>query len=210
MIRADLPTRLPLFAFPGAVLLPRGRAPITVFEPRYLQLVEDVLKTRDRLIGLIQPQGEGYARVGSAGRLVGFQEMDDGRLLISLKAVSRFALVEVEEGVAPYPGGRVDWGGFAMDRGDAPQEDADFDREQFLRRLRRYMAARELATDWEMLDEAGDEMLVNALAMALPLDSEEKQALLEAPTLSERRALLDGLLEFALHQGGNDGGEALQ
>ena len=210
MIRPDLPARLPLFAFPGAVLLPRGRAPITVFEPRYLQLVEDVLKTPDRLIGLIQPQGEGYARVGSAGRLVGFQEMDDGRLLISLKAVSRFVLTEDEEGLTPYPRGRVDWGGFAQDRGDTPQEDAGFDREQFLRRLRRYMAARELATDWEMLDEAGDEMLINALAMALPLEPEEKQALLEAPTLSARRELLDGLLEFALHQGGNDTSEALQ
>ena len=210
MIRFDLPARLPLFAFSGAVLLPRGRAPLTVFEPRYLQMVDDVLKTQDRLVGLIQPQGEGYARIGSAGRLVGFQEMDDGRVLISLKAVSRFALVEVEEGLAPYARGRVDWTGFASDRGDTPQEDADFDREQFLRRLRRYMAARELATDWEMLDEAGDEMLINALAMALPLEPEEKQALLEAPTLTARRELLDGLMEYALHQGGTEKGEALQ
>lgn len=210
MIRFDLPARLPLFAFPGAILMPRGRAPLTVFEPRYLQLVEDVLKTSDRLIGLIQPQGEGFARIGSAGRLVGFQEMEDGRYLISLKAVSRFVLAEVEEGIAPYARGRVDWTGFGPDRSDTPQEDPDFDRELFLRRLRRYMAARDLATDWDTLDEAGDEMLVNALAMALPFEPEEKQALLEAATLTDRRELLDGLMEFALHRGGNDSNEALQ
>ncbi len=210
MIRFDLPARLPLFAFPGAILMPRGRAPLTVYEPRYLQLVEDVLKTPDRLIGLIQPQGEGYARIGSAGRLVGFQEMEDGRYLISLKAVSRFALVEVEEGFTPYARGRVDWTGFGADRTDTPQEDPSFDREHFLRRLQRYMAAKELATDWDTLDEAGDEMLINALAMALPFEPEEKQALLEAATLADRRELLDGLMEFALHRGGNDGNEALQ
>lgn len=209
MIRFDLPARLPLFAFPGAILMPRGRAPLTVFEPRFLQLVEDVLKTSDRLIGLIQPQGDGFARVGSAGRMVGFQEMDDGRYLISLKAVSRFALAEVEDGFTPYPRGRVDWTGFGSDRGDTPQEDPDFDRDIFLHRLRRYMAARDLATDWETLDEAGDEMLINALAMALPFEPEEKQALLEAVTLTDRRELLDGLMEFALHQG-HDGNEALQ
>lgn len=210
MIRIDLPARLPLFAFPGAILMPRGRAPLTVFEPRYLQLVEDVLKTPDRLIGLIQPQGDGFARIGSAGRLAGFQEMEDGRYLISLRAVSRFALAEVEEGFSPYARGRVDWTGFGADRSDTPQEDPGFDREHFLRRLRRYMAVRDLATDWETLDEAGDEMLINALAMALPFEPEEKQALLEAATLGQRRELLDGLMEFALHGGGTDGSEALQ
>lgn len=210
MLRFDLPARLPLFSVPGAVLMPRGRVPLTVFEPRYLQMIDDVLKTPDRMIGLIQPQGEGHARIGGAGRLVGFQELDDGRMLISLRAVSRFALIGVEDDATPYARGLVDWSGFGQDRSTTPQEDPNFDREAFLRRLRRYMTVAELATDWDTLDEAGDELLVNALAMALPFEPEEKQALLEAPNLTARRELVDGLMEFALHAGSEDGGDRLQ
>lgn len=197
----DLPASLPLFPLPGAVLLPRARLPLHIFEPRYLQLLEDALKSGHRMIGMIQPIGGSLASVGTAGRIAAFQETDDGRMLISLRAVSRFRLVETQEGFAPYLRGRVAWEGFAADRKATAEEDPDFDREPFLRRLRRYMAARELSTDLQAAGEADDEMLVNALAMLLPLDPEEKQALLEAPTLAERRAMLDGLLEYALHGG---------
>lgn len=209
-MRAALPDRLALFALPGALLLPRGRLPLTLFEPRYLQLLEDVLKTRERLIGMIQPQGEGLARIGTAGRVAGFQELDDGRVLIQLKAISRYTVATVEEGFAPYPHARVSWDGFEADRNPAPQEDTGFDREAFLRHLRRYLATQELATDWDALDEAGDEMLVNALSMALPFGVEEKQALLEAATLTDRRVLLDGLMEYALRAGTGEGEEVMQ
>lgn len=205
-----LPSHLPLFAVPGAVLMPHGRMPLTVFEPRYLQLVEDVLKTPERLVGLIQPQGDGYARIGAAGRLTGFQELDDGQMLISLRAVSRFSLIAVEDGFAPYAQGRVDWGGFDNDRRADAEEDPDFDREVFLRGLERYLEAHDLSTDWDSLDEAGDELLINALAMALPFEPEEKQGLLEAHHLSERRVLLEGLMEFAVHSQGDDGQEMMQ
>lgn len=206
----DLPGFLPLFAVPGAVLMPHGRMPLTVFEPRYLQLVEDVLKTPERLIGLIQPQGDGYAKIGAAGRLTGFQELDDGQMLISLRAVSRFSLVAVEDGFTPYPQGRVNWTGFDRDRRAEAEEDPDFDREVFLNGLERYLEAHDLSTDWDSLDEAGDELLINALAMTLPFGPEEKQGLLEAIDLSERRALLEGLMEFAVHAQGDDSQEAIQ
>jgi len=201
----DLPAQLPLFPLPGAVLMPRARLPLHLFEPRYLQMLEDTLKTDHRMIGMIQPLGEGLARVGTAGRVAAFSEAEDGRMMISLKAVSRFTLREVEEGFAPYLRGRVDWGDFAADLRPASEEDPDFDRETFLSRLRRFMAAQDLATDWEAAREADDEMLINALAMLLPLEPEEKQALLEAPALAERRAILDGLMEYALHSGPDEG-----
>lgn len=203
----DLPGQIPLFPLPGAVLMPRARLPLQIFEPRYLQMLEDVLKTEHRLIGMIQPIGEGLARIGTAGRVVAFSETEDGRMMISLRAVSRFRLGDVEEGFLPYLRGRVDWSPFAGDRkGD--ETDRGFDREAFLSRLRRYMAARDLSTDWEAAGEADDEMLVNALAMLLPLEIEEKQALLEAPTLTARREILDGLIEYALHGGARE--ETLQ
>lgn len=210
MRRTGLPESLPLFAVSGAILMPRGRVPLTVIEPRYLQMVDDVLKTGDRLIGLIQPQGAGHARIGCAGRLVGFQELDDGRVLISLRAVSRFALLAVEGAATPYARGRVDWSAFTADRAATPQEDPHFDREAFLDRLRRYLVAAGLATDWDTLDEAGDELLINALSMALPFDPEEKQALLEAPDLTSRRQMMDGLMEIALHARKDDGSDRMQ
>lgn len=204
----ELAGQIPLFPLPGAVLMPRARLPLHIFEPRYLQMLEDVLKTEHRLIGMIQPIGEGLASIGTAGRVVAFSESDDGRLMITLRAISRFHLAEVEEGFLPYLRGRVDWSGFEADRETGDETDPDFDREAFLARLRRYMAARDLSTDWEAAGEADDEMLINALAMLLPLEAEEKQALLEAPTLSERRGILDGLIEYALHGGARE--ETLQ
>lgn len=198
-----LPDTLPLFPLPGAVLLPRTRLPLHIFEPRYLQMMEDVLRSGDRLIGMIQPIGEGLAAVGTAGRVAMFSEDDDGRMMISLRAVSRFRLVEALDGFTPYLRGKVDWEGYGADRRGAVPDDPEFDRPAFMERLGRYMAARDLSTDWNAAEEAGDELLVNSLSMLLPLGVEEKQALLEAATLPERRAILDGLMEYALH-GGDD------
>ena len=198
-----LPGVVPLFPLPGAVLLPRTRLPLHIFEPRYLQMMEDVLRSGERLIGMIQPIGEGLAAVGTAGRVTMFSEDDDGRMMISLRAVSRFRLDEVIEGFTPYLRGRVDWSGYAADRRTAEPDDPGFDRPSFMERLGRYMATHNLSTDWNAAEEAGNELLINSLSMLLPLGVEEKQALIEAPTLAERRAILDGLMEYALH-GGDD------
>lgn len=195
-----LPDRIPLFPLPGALLLPRARLPLQIFEPRYLQMLEDTLKSGHRMIGMIQPHEDGLAAIGCAGRVVAFSETDNNRMLIQLRAVSRFRLVEAEEGFQPYLTGRVDWAGFGVDLGGT-ETDPEFQRGPFLERLRRFMDARELSTDWENAGAAETETLINSLSMLLPLDHEEKQALLEAPTLTERRALLDGLIEYALRSG---------
>lgn len=200
----DLPATIPLFALPGAVLMPRASLPLHLFEPRYLQMLDDALKSGHRLIGMIQPIGDGLAAVGTAGRVTMFSEMDDGRLMISLRAISRFRLEEVIEGFTPYLRGRVDWSPFKADRAPSVPPDQDFDRPAFLERLQRYMDERELSTDWNAAEEADDELLVNSLSMLLPLGVEEKQALLEAADLPARREMLDGLLEYALHGGGDD------
>lgn len=202
----DLPEVIALFPLPGAVLMPRTRLPLQIFEPRYLQMVEDVLKTPSRLIGMIQPAEAGLdalAQVGCAGRIVAFSEMDDGRLMISLKARSRFRLTEVRPGFTPYLRGQVQWSGFDADLSQRSEPDPGFERAHFMARLGRYLALRDLATDWQTAEVTEDETLINSLSMLLPLAVEEKQALLECPTLTERRQLLDGLLEYALH-GGDD------
>lgn len=202
----DLPDRLALFPLPGAVLMPRTRLPLQIFEPRYLQMIEDVLRTPTRLIGMIQPGDggpDGLARIGCAGRVVAFSELDDNRVMISLGAQSRFRLIEVEPGFSPYLRGRVEWEGFARDRDSRPETASPRDRRPFLDRLVRYAGRRGLTTDWDAIQGADEETLVNSLAMLLPFSPEEKQALLESPTLEGRRDLLEGLLEYAL-RGGDD------
>ena len=198
-LRFDLPDRIALFPLPGALLLPRSRLPLQIFEPRYLQMLNDVLKTEHRLIGMVQPIGDGeaLAPIGGAGRVAAFTETDDGRMMISLQSISRFRLTEVEEGFAPYLQGRVEWQEFARDL-KGPEADEGFERQPFLDKLARFMEPRELTTDWEAAADAEDEMLINALSMLLPFDPLEKQALLEAVTLSKRREMLEGLIDYAL------------
>ncbi|MEO1549474.1 MAG: LON peptidase substrate-binding domain-containing protein [Pseudomonadota bacterium] len=208
--QADLPSLIPLFPLPGALLLPRARLPLNIFEPRYLAMLDDTLKSEHRLIGMIQPQAqpEGKStgrlhRIGCAGRVTSFQETDQGRYMITLTGISRFRLKTQTDGFTPYLRGEVDWDSFARDLG-AREKDAAFDRPAFLDALGRYFDAAQLKSDWESLKEAEEELLVNSLSMLCPFDPEEKQALLEAPTLQNRRETLVTLMEFAL-RGGEDG-----
>lgn len=201
--RFDLPARIALFPLSGAVLMPRARIPLHVFEPRYLQMLDDTLKTDHRLIGLIQPEGEGLAAIGCAGRVVAFSETDDGRQVISLRAVSRFRVVRMQDGFTPYRVAEVDWSSFGRDL-QGTEQDRGMDREALFSLLQRYMQAHDLSTDWDAAAAADDEALINSLSMVLPFSPADKQALLESPTLADRRELLQGLIEFALHGGDNE------
>ena len=209
---ADLPETIPVFPLPGALLLPRARLPLNIFEPRYLAMLEDTLKTSHRLIGMIQPvlaaEERGGTprlhRIGCAGRVTAFQETEDGRYLITLSGVARFRLGDLEEGFTPYLRARVGWGDFERDLGRA-EVDPGFDRAGFLDVLARFFEAAQLSSDWESLKEADAELLVNSLSILCPFDPEEKQALLEAPTLANRRETLLTLMEFALRGGGDEG-----
>ena len=206
---ADLPDSVPLFPLPGALLLPRARLPLHIFEPRYLAMLEDALKTRHRFIGMIQPQDvpEGCEQklhhIGCAGRVTAFSETEDGRYMITLSGMSRFRIKEVVTGFTPYKRAEVSWNGFDRDLGVA-EKDAYFDRTAFMQQLGRYFDALELDTDWQSLKQAEDELLINSLSMLCPFPPEDKQALLEAPSLVTRRETLVTLLEFALRSGGTD------
>jgi Lon protease-like protein len=212
---ADLPDTIPVFPLPGALLLPRGRLPLNIFEPRYLAMLDDALKTDHRLIGMIQPfesrDGEAprLRRIGCAGRVIAFSEAEDGRYLITLAGVARFRVREELEGFQPYRRVRPGWEDFRADlRGE--EEDPGFDRDGFLSTLGRFFSVAQLSSDWDTLREADAEMLVNSLSMLCPFEVEEKQALLEAPTLANRRETLLALMDFAIAGGGEDGGGAVQ
>ena len=206
---ADLPNTIPIFPLPGALLLPRARLPLNLFEPRYLQMFNDALKTDPRLIGMVQPNevagrnGTGLHTIGCAGRITQFSETEDGRYMITLGGVSRFRVVKEVEGFSPYRKCEVNWDGFDRDLGDVEQ-DIVFDRKPFLSQLNKYFEAKGLSADWETLEEAEDELLINSLSMMMDFDPEDKQALLEAPSLSTRRETLVTLIEYS-RRGGLDG-----
>lgn len=206
---ADLPGVIPVFPLPGALLLPRTRLPLHIFEPRYLQMLDDTMKTSHRLIGMVQPMEvpedapKKLHAIGCAGRLTGFSETEDGRYMITLAGISRFRIRSEVEGFTPYTRCEVDWSGFGRDLG-GPEEDPGFQRKPFLDLLGRYFAAKQLSTDWDSIKQAEEELLVNSLSMLCPFDPEDKQALLEAPSLTTRRETLLTLIEFALRRGSDE------
>lgn len=209
IIASDLPDIIPVFPLPGALMLPRARLPLHIFEPRYLAMIEDCMKTKTRLIGMIQPRetpgGETRLHmIGCAGRLTGFSETEDGRYMITLSGVSRFRVKEEVQGFSPYRRCLVEWSGFSRDLAREEEVDPDFDRPTFLALLGRFLAAMNLSTDWESLKDAETELLINSLSMLCPFSPEDKQALLEAPRLSTRRETLITLIEFALRGGAAD------
>ena len=207
---ADLPQTIAIFPLAGALLLPRSRLPLHIFEPRYLQMIEDALKTDVRLIGMVQPsqgpgrEGSGLHNIGCAGRITQFSETEDGRYMITLGGVSRFRVVQEVDGFTPYRRCDVSWDGFARDLGKG-EGDAGFLRKPFLDRLGRYFEARGLSADWATLKEADDELLINSLSMMLDFDPEDKQALLEAQSLQTRRETLVTLIEYELRGGQDEG-----
>lgn len=208
MQAADLPGVIPIFPLPGALLLPRARLPLHLFEPRYLQMLDDALKTSHRLIGMVQPlEAPGAEKrlhaIGCAGRVTQMSETEDGRYMITLSGISRFRIATEVEGFEPYRKADVSWAGFDADLGQ-PETDKGFEREGFMDLLSRYFDAMSLSTDWSSLKEAEDELLINSLSMLCPFDAEEKQALLEAPSLTTRRETLVTLIEFALRGGAQE------
>ena len=204
-----LPRVIPIFPLPGALLLPQGRLPLNVFEPRYLAMTRRALADEQRVIGMIQPDGEaGGDRpsvygTGCAGRITAFSETDDGRYLITLSGLCRFAVVEelpLEDG---YRRVVADYEGFRHDL--APAAPADIDRERLIGTLRAWLDRKGVEADWDAIEEAPDDRLVASLAMACPFGVSEKQALLEAPGPGERAEIMTALLEMAL---AGDGGGA--
>lgn len=209
----DLPAIVPIFPLPGALLLPGSRLPLHVFEPRYLAMFDDALKTQDRIIAMIQPNPgrngdeNGLHSIGCAGRITQYSETEDGRYMLTLTGLSRFRVSSEVEGFTPYRRCEVNWDGFEQDLAPV-QKDASFQREPFLNLLSKYFSARDLSADWETLKDADDELLINSLSMLLDFEPEDKQALLEAPCLRTRRETLVTLIEFFLR--GGDSEEMMQ
>jgi Lon protease-like protein len=213
----DLPEVIPVFPLPGALLLPRGQMPLNIFEPRYLAMIDDSLRDGHRLIGMIQPDPAHANRpekpklynVGCVGRITQLAETGDGRYLIELTGVARFQIVEELTVATSYRQCRATFAPFADDFVARKGEDA-VDRGALLAALREFLRANDLKADWDGIEKAPNEALVNALSMMSPYGTAEKQALLEAPDLKTRAEILVAITEIELAKKANDGEPPLQ
>lgn len=213
---ADLPQLIPVFPLDGALLLPGGELPLQIFEPRYLNMIDDVM-AGERVIGMIQTRAGGtrsqprLAAVGCLGRVTNYAETSDGRYLITLTGVCRFEVGEELSLRTPYRQVRARYDRFVADLNREEDALADPDaRKRFAKALKRYLNARELDIDWDTANTAPLEALVNSLSMGLPFEPAEKQALLEADGLDGRFEALTALLEIDALEEGDDEGHGLQ
>ena len=213
----DLADVIPVFPLPGALLLPRGQMPLNIFEPRYLAMIDDALRSAHRVIGMIQPDDAhpgpeskpNLYKVGCVGRITQFAETGDGRYLLQLTGIVRFRIEAELEVVTPYRQCRVIYTPFTDDFIARKGED-EVDRKSLLHALSEFLEANNLKADWEGIENAPNEALVNALAMMSPYGAPEKQAMLEAADLKTRAEILVALTEMELARGETEGETKLQ
>jgi uncharacterized protein len=202
---SDLPEIIPVFPLPGALLLPRGQMPLNIFEPRYLAMVDDALRDGHRLIGMIQPDvshspDESHPKlfqVGCVGRITQLAESGDGRYILELTGIVRFKVVQEQTALTLYRQCKVDYFPY-LDDFTARKGEQAVDREALLKALTEFLEANNLKVDWEGIENAPNEALVNALAMMSPYGPPEKQAMLEAPDLKTRAEILIAVTEMDL------------
>lgn len=215
----DLPETIPLFPLNGVILLPRSNLPLNIFEPRYLQMTDDIL-AGDRIIGMIQPAAGAKAglrddeivplrTIGCAGRITEFSETDDGRLLITLTGICRFTIEKELETEKAYRSFSVSYNNFEDDLLPGFGE-SKVNRENLLKVLRTYLNLHELDADWDSIHQSSNEFLVNTLSIISPYGPEEKQALLETEDLKSRSEVLIALAEMDIASSDDGSGSALQ
>lgn len=216
----DLPRHIPVFPLQGCIILPRSTLPLNVFEPRYLEMLDDAL-AGDRLIGIVQPLGKAgdeespadkrfpLRRTGCVGRVTSFSETEDARVLITLTGIARFDIVDEANTDKPYRICEVSYDRYVKDliHGHG-QEEVDWN--ELLRVLKTYLAARQMSADWESIERSPAELLVNTLSVISPYGAEEKQALLEASSLKERSKVLIALAQMEMAATDDDPSSTLQ
>ena len=198
----ELPKTIPIFPLSGALLLPDGRLPLNIFEPRYLAMTEDAI-AGPRVIGMVQPidadteaESPKVYPIGCSGRITAFNETDDGRYLITLSGLCRFVITGEEPLLRGYRRAHAVYDDYRADMKDI--EPPEIDRGRLLDGLAQYLEAREISADWDSIRDIPADRLITSLAMMCPFDAREKQALLEAPDTATRAEILMSLLEMAV------------
>ncbi len=208
------PENIPLFPLTGALLLPNSRLPLNIFEPKYLEMIKDSLKSDHRLIGMIQPlenqeknsgfkDVEEFYKIGCAGKITSYDELEDGRYMITLTGFSRFFLIDLKQKQSSYLLAKIDWSAFSIDLGSNPKKEIS-STDTFFNVIANYFSSNKISADWNTLKNADQETLINSLSILCPFESYEKQALLEAYSLDDRKKVLTALMKISSQKQGTD------
>jgi len=205
----ELPSRLAIFPLTGAVLFPQTQLPLNIFEPRYIQMIDEVLSTPDRIMGMIQPnlsktdlKSNELKKVGCAGRISSFSETGDGRYLVTLTGLIRFEIAQELDTTTPYRQIMTNYENYQEDL--KPSNTENIDRKNLLFLIKKYLEQKNLLIDWEIIEQSPTEQLINYSGVLVPFEPEEKQLLLETKTLFERCKTLESLFQSYQFQNTQD------
>ena len=205
----ELPNKLAIFPLTGAVLFPQTQLPLNIFEPRYLQMVDEVLSSPDRIMGMIQPSlskndtnSKNLKKVGCAGRISSFSETGDGRYLVTLTGLIRFEINKELDTTTQYRQVITDYDNYKEDLKPANLE--NIDRKSLLVLIKKYLEQRNLLIDWEIIEQSPTEQLINYSGVLVPFEPEEKQLLLETKNLFDRCKALESLFQSYQFQNNQD------
>jgi len=205
----ELPSRLAIFPLTGAVLFPQTQLPLNIFEPRYIQMIDEVLSTPDRIMGMIQPnlsktdlKSNELKKVGCAGRISSFSETGDGRYLVTLTGLIRFEIAQELDTTTPYRQIMTKYENYQEDL--KPSNTENIDRKNLLFLIKKYLEQKNLLIDWEIIEQSPTEQLINYSGVLVPFEAEEKQLLLETKTLFERCKALESLFQSYQFQNTQD------
>ena len=196
----DLPEKISVFPLSNFILFPKTTVPLNIFEPRYIDMINDSMKS-DKLIGMIQPkisenidEPPNLFDIGCVGKIITFKETDDKRYLIELKGLIRFQTINEIKSENKYREFKVDFSQFEHDLDDKKEELRFTDLELIFKDLKSLFKKRGFIINWKALENQNLDETINALAMASPFSLEEKQVLLEAKNLNERKEKIAKIL----------------
>ena len=205
----ELPRKIAIFPLTGAVLFPQTQLPLNIFEPRYLQMIDEALSSPDRILGMIQPslskdnpKSENLKQVGCAGRISSFSETGDGRYLVTLTGLIRFEVTQELDTTTPYRQIMTNYDNYKDDL--KPSNVENIDRKNLLVLIKKYLEQRNLLIDWEIIEQSPTEQLINYSGVLVPFEPEEKQLLLETKTLFDRCKALESLFQSYQFQNNQD------
>ena len=205
----DLPSKLAIFPLTGAVLFPQTQLPLNIFEPRYLQMINEVLSSPERIMGMIQPNlskndtnSKNLKKVGCAGIISSFSETGDGRYLVTLTGLIRFEVNNELDTTTQYRQVIADYDNYKEDLKPANLE--NIDRKSLLTLIKKYLEQRNLLIDWEIIEQSPTEQLINYSGVLVPFEPEEKQLLLETRSLFDRCKTLESLFQSYQFQNNQD------
>jgi len=197
----NFPKIIPVFPLSNFIIFPNTTVPLNIFEPRYLDMVNDSMKS-NKLIGMIQPKNSknenGIPKlydVGCLGKIMSFRETEDGRYLIELKGKIRFHIINEISSDKKYRSVEVDYKGFSNDLSDEKEKINFSDLELIFKDLKSLFEKRGFIINWKALEKQSLNETINALAMASPFSLEEKQILLEAKSLDIRKNKIAEILK---------------